>query len=104
MDLAEAFEAAGFQSLPCGTAAEARQAIERTRFDVVVLDVRLPDGDGVELLKEVRSSADGSSMVVLMLSSEAEVKDRIRALQTGADAYIGKPYDAGYVVARSREL
>jgi two-component system NtrC family sensor kinase len=104
MDLAEAFAAAGFQSLPCGTAAEARDAIERTPFAIVVLDVRLPDSDGVELLKQVRSSAAGASMVVLMLSSEAEVKDRIRALRTGADAFIGKPYDAGYVVARAREL
>jgi len=42
--------------------------------------------------------------VILMLSNEAEVKDRIRALQVGADDYVGKPYDLRYVVARAREL
>jgi two-component system NtrC family sensor kinase len=104
MDLAEAFEAAGFQPLPCGTAADARQAIAREPIRIVVLDVLLPDGDGVELLKDVRGSASGRSVIVLMLSTEAEVKDRIRALQTGADAYIGKPYEAGYVVAKACEL
>ncbi len=104
MDLAEAFEAAGFQPLPCGTAAEARDAIARGSFAVVVLDVVLPDGDGIELLKDLRASAGGASVVVLMLSTEAAVRDRIHALRTGADAYIGKPYDAGHVVARAREL
>jgi two-component system, NtrC family, sensor kinase len=104
MDLAEAFEAAGFQPFPCGTATEARQAMSRAAFGIAVLDVLLPDGDGIELLKDVRELPSGRSMVVLMLSSEAEVKDRIRGLQTGADAYIGKPYDASYVVAKAREL
>jgi two-component system, NtrC family, sensor kinase len=104
MDLAEAFEAAGFLPLPCGTVAEAREAMARAPIGIVVLDVLLPDGDGVALLKELRGSASGRSMIVLMLSTEAEVKDRIRALQTGADAYIGKPYDTSYVVAKAREL
>jgi DNA-binding response OmpR family regulator len=104
MDLAEAFEAAGFQALPCATLADARGALGRGPLEVVVLDVLLPDGDGVEFLKEVRSSAGGSTAAVLMLSTEAEVKDRIRGLQTGADEYVGKPYDAGYVVGKAREL
>jgi DNA-binding response OmpR family regulator len=102
MDLVEAFAAAGFDTLACGTAAEARDALARGSTDVVVLDVLLPDGDGVDLLEELRAS--GSATAILMLSAEAEVKDRIRALQTGADEYVGKPYDAGYVVRRAREL
>jgi len=104
MDLADAFETAGFRPLPCGTAAEARDAVARAPIAAAVLDVLLPDGDGIELLKEMRGSASGQAMVILMLSTEAEVKDRIRALQTGADAYIGKPYDTSYVVAKTREL
>ncbi len=104
MDLTEAFEAAGFLPLPCATAAEARQALTRGAVGVVVLDVLLPDADGVELLREVRASTAASAAAVLMLSSEAEVKDRIRGLQTGADEYVGKPYDTSYVVAKAREL
>lgn len=104
MDLTEAFEAAGFHPLPCATAAEARQALTRSTVAVVVLDVLLPDADGVDLLREIRTSTSASAAVVLMLSTEVEVKDRIRGLQTGADEYVGKPYDTSYVVTKAREL
>jgi len=104
MDLAEAFEAAGIRPLMCSTVREARDAIAAQAADLVILDVLLPDGDGVELLKEIRTSADTSELPILMLSTEADVRDRIRGLQTGANDYVGKPYDAGYVVARGREL
>jgi DNA-binding response OmpR family regulator len=104
MDLEEAFAAAGFHAVLCSSAAEARAALERTAAGVVVLDVLLPDADGVELLKEIRASPASASAVVLLLSSEAEVRDRIRGLRTGADEYVGKPYDRAYVVAKAREL
>lgn len=104
MDLAEAFEVAGFHPLPCGTAAEARAAVAGEPVSLAILDVLLPDADGVELLKEIRANSSTSKIPILMLSTEAEVKDRIRGLQTGADDYVGKPYDTGYVVARAREL
>jgi DNA-binding response OmpR family regulator len=102
MDLTDALEAAGFRSCPCATAAEARASLARGHVSLVILDVVLPDGDGIELLKEIRIWASG--VRVIMLSSEAEVKARIRALQVGADDYVGKPYDLNYVVARTREL
>jgi DNA-binding response OmpR family regulator len=104
MDLSEAFQAAGFHSLPCATVAEARLALGREPIQVVILDVILPDGDGVDLLREIRGLPFGADLAILMLSSEAEIKDRIRGLNTGADEYVGKPYDVGYVVARAREL
>ncbi len=103
MDLAEAFEASGFKTIPCGTLAEAREAVDRKAAALVVLDVLLPDGDGVEFLAELRARSDAPPPV-LMLSSEAEVKDRVRGLKTGADEYVGKPYDRKYVVAKAREL
>jgi DNA-binding response OmpR family regulator len=103
MDLAEAFEASGFKTIPCGTLAEAREAVDRKAAALVVLDVLLPDGDGVEFLAELRARPDNPPPV-LMLSSEAEVKDRVRGLKTGADEYVGKPYDRKYVVAKAREL
>jgi DNA-binding response OmpR family regulator len=74
------------------------------RTDVIVLDVVLPDGDGIELLQQIRNDTATVHAVVMMLSGEAEVADRIRGLRTGADEYIGKPYDANYVIARTLEL
>ena len=103
MDLAEAFESAGFVPRPCATLAEARDALANDRVALVVLDVLLPDGDGLDLLREIRATSSVATPV-LLLSTEAEVKDRILGLQTGADDYVGKPYDAAYVVARAKEL
>jgi two-component system, NtrC family, sensor kinase len=104
MNLADAFEAAGFRALPCATVAQARNALQTQPVKIVILDVRLPDGDGVDLLQEIRGTPAGAEMPILMLSSEAEVKDRVRGLQTGANEYVGKPYDPDYVVAKVREL
>ncbi|GIJ45118.1 hypothetical protein Val02_20040 [Virgisporangium aliadipatigenens] len=104
MDLAEAFEDGGFEVVACGTLADARVALDGRVVAAAVLDVNLPDGDGVEFLGELRARPDYGIRPTIMLSSEAEVKDRLRALRTGADEYVGKPYDSGYVVARTREL
>jgi two-component system, NtrC family, sensor kinase len=104
MDLAEAFAAAGFDTMPCGTGAEARKILLDRAVDAVILDVLLPDADGIELLTEIRTSPVTAETPVVMLSSETEVKDRIRGLRTGADEYVGKPYDARYLVAKVEEL
>ncbi|MQA29592.1 MAG: response regulator [Luteitalea sp.] len=104
MDLAEAFQAAGFSPLLCATGADAREALSRVNPDVIILDIVLPDVDGVDLLEEIRRSPAGMRAVVVILSSEAEVGDRIRGLRTGADEYVGKPYDIAYLLAKVQEL
>jgi two-component system, NtrC family, sensor kinase len=103
MDLTESLRAAGLDALPCASATEARQWLAEREIAVVILDLVLPDGDGLDLLREIRAG-DASRVAVVMLSSEVEVRDRIRGLTTGADEYIGKPYDSGYLVARVHEL
>jgi DNA-binding response OmpR family regulator len=102
MDLAQAFTAAGFETVPCADASEARRLSQGRRISLIILDVILPDADGIDLLPELR--ARHPEAAILMLTTEAEVKDRIRGLQTGADDYVGKPYDTSYVVTRAREL
>ena len=104
MDLSEAFQAAGFETVLCATAGDARQALARENVALVVLDVILPDADGIDLLGEIRAAPATRGVPVLLLSTETEVGDRMRGMKVGADEYIGKPYDRGYVVARAREL
>ncbi|MEV6348748.1 response regulator [Actinoplanes sp. NPDC051851] len=104
MDLHEAFEDDGFRTILCATGAEARNAFATAAFDAAVLDVLLPDADGLELLTELRHMPARADVVTMLLSSESEVTDRLAGLRTGADEYVGKPYDAGYVVARTRQL
>jgi two-component system, NtrC family, sensor kinase len=104
MDLAEAFEAAGIRPLLCSSIREAHEAFAAQVIDVVILDVLLPDGDGVALLREIRAAPATCTVPVLLLSSEADVRDRVRGLWTGANEYVGKPYDTGYVVARAQAM
>jgi two-component system, NtrC family, sensor kinase len=104
MDLRDAFREAGLETVIHSTVAGARREIEGGGVDLAILDVQLPDGDGVELLREIRSRPAALHLPVLMLSTEADVGDRIRGLRTGADDYVGKPYDRSYVVARAQQL
>ncbi len=104
MNLAETLTAAGFAVTACATLGEARRELAAGAFALVILDVLLPDGDGIELLAELRAAPPTAGIAVIVLSSESEVRDRVRGLTGGADAYIGKPYEPGAVVARAREL
>ena len=104
MDLGETFEAAGIATALCATIAEARALLKQRHFGLIILDVLLPDGDGIDYLCELKSNAVTEQVPVMLLSTEAEVHDRIRGLKTGANEYAGKPYDSAYVVGRAREL
>lgn len=104
MDLVEALEAAGFSTVQAATLDEARRRLRGEAIAVMILDVVLPDGDGIEFLAEVKNDTTAPTPFILLLSSEAEVRDRIRGMSVGADDYIGKPYDVNHVVLRSREL
>ena len=104
MDLKETLEAAGLRTALCATIEEARAALARETFSLVVLDLLLPDGDGIDLLEEIRLMPSAAATAVMLLSTETEIRDRIRGLSKGADEYVGKPYEPGYVAARAREL
>ena len=78
MNLMELLSDAKLPAVACSTVAEARQALANGTFSLVILDVLLPDGDGVEFLAELRDLPGTPSPVVLMLSTEAELRDRVR--------------------------
>ena len=84
------------------TCAEARDALAESPYDAIVLDLGLPDGDGLTLLREWRNS--GFNEPVLILSARDAVEDRIRGLNIGADDYLAKPFSVDELVARLRSL
>lgn len=84
------------------TCAAARDALADEPYDAIVLDLGLPDGDGLHLLKEWRDS--GFNEPVLILSARDAVGDRIRGLNIGADDYLPKPFSIDELVARLRSL
>jgi len=85
-----------------GTRAEACAAVAATSFDVVVLDLMLPDGSGLDVLREIRAA--GNRTPVLLLTALDEVVDRVKGLDAGADDYLGKPFDLGELAARVRAV
>ena len=92
----------GFQVSACHDGNSARLALASQAPDAVVLDVMLPDGSGLELLKQLRS--DHPELPVLMLSARGEPLDRILGLELGADDYLAKPCDPRELTARLRAV
>ncbi|OJT23185.1 hypothetical protein BO221_20160 [Archangium sp. Cb G35] len=103
-DMRGVLSAAGFGTTLCESLGAARKALSEGEFDLLILDMVLPDGEGVELLEELRRVPRTSHLPVLMLSTEAAVVQRLKGLSHGANDYVGKPYDPAYVVRRAHEL
>ena len=92
----------GFTVDHAETAAAAQAALAASEFDLAVLDLGLPDGDGMDLLARWR--ARGIGMPLLVLTARDAVSDRVRGLQAGADDYLLKPFDLDELVARLHAL
>ena len=90
------------------TCADARQKLAVWAYDLLVLDVNLPDGDGFELAAEIRSgraeSVSGPDLRILMLTARSRLPDRVRGLDAGADDYLVKPFALAELSARLRAL
>ena len=84
------------------TCAAARDALAESSYGAIILDLGLPDGDGLDLLKEWRTG--GFNEPVLILSARDAVSDRIRGLNLGADDYLPKPFSVDELLARVRSL
>ena len=85
-----------------GSCSEARDALCQSSYDAIILDLGLPDGDGLELLRQWRKS--GFNEPVLILSARDAVQDRITGLDLGADDYLPKPFSLEELLARTRSL
>ena len=90
---------AGFEAIGTETASEALDRAAVRRPDAAIIDLVLPDGDGVEVCAQLRS---WSEMPILVLSAVGEEAQKVRALEAGADDYVTKPFGPGELVARLR--
>ena len=85
-----------------GTMAEAEAAIDTTNYDAIILDLGLPDGDGLDLLKYMREQKKTSP--VMILTARDGIEDRVKGLNAGADDYLLKPFAMEELTARVRAL
>jgi two-component system KDP operon response regulator KdpE len=92
--------AQGYEIVEAANAQDALGQLARNRIDVVVLDLGLPDMDGLAVLKHVRES--GSDVPVIVLSSRTNEPEKVKALDLGADDYVTKPFGIDELLARLR--
>ncbi len=97
--LADALEEAGFRTISFGRATEFEAALKSSAPDVCLVDLGLPDRDGLTLVHRLALESGAS---IIIISGRAQVQDRVTGLELGADDYIIKPFEPAEVVARVR--
>ena len=100
--LRAALERTGFVADAVATAADGRATVAVNPYDAVVLDLGLPDGDGLELLRELRRA--GNLIPILILTARDALEDRVGGLDAGADDYLVKPFAMSELIARVKAL
>ncbi|TVQ02949.1 MAG: hybrid sensor histidine kinase/response regulator [Balneolaceae bacterium] len=93
-----------YQIVEASTGSEAIDIVKAKLPDLIVSDVMMPDGDGFDLLKKIRSNPETSYLPVILLTARAEAEDKLSGLDIGADDYITKPFQIQEVLARIRNL
>jgi two-component system KDP operon response regulator KdpE len=94
------FDAEGYQVAEAGDGRSALDSLQRTPADILILDLGLPDIDGLEIIRELRER--GSPIPIIVLSSRTDERAKVQALDLGADDYVGKPFGIEELLARIR--
>ncbi len=102
LTLTDLLAAEGYRVCSCRDGEEGLRCVERDQFDLILLDVMLPGKNGFEICPHLRGQGDPTP--VLMLTARGAVEDRVRGLKTGADDYLGKPFETAELLARVEAL
>ncbi|WHZ26438.1 MAG: Two-component transcriptional response regulator, OmpR family [Nitrospira sp.] len=97
-------EKEGFRPVTAMSGLEALKKVKEDKPDLVVLDLMLPEMDGLEVCKRLRSVPDTAMLPILMLTAKAEESDTVVGLELGADDYVTKPFSPKALVARVKAL
>jgi two-component system phosphate regulon response regulator OmpR len=97
-------QANGYEVTTAGTLAAGRERLKQHTYDALLLDLMLPDGDGLDLTRELRADARTRRLPLLMLTARGEPPDRIVGLEIGADDYRPKPFEPRELLARVKAL
>jgi DNA-binding response OmpR family regulator len=96
----EVLRGEGYDVQTVDTLAKARARLKKSPPELMILDRNLPDGDGVDLLAEIRADDKLSATPIIILTAKKDVADKVDGLRTGADDYVAKPFNTEELVAR----
>jgi DNA-binding response OmpR family regulator len=99
--VADYLATAGYRVTNAPTAREGEQRLKRETYDALILDLMLPDADGLEVCRRLRQTSD---LPVLMLTARGDAMDRVVGLEIGADDYLPKPFEPRELLARLRAI
>jgi two-component system, OmpR family, phosphate regulon response regulator OmpR len=94
----------GFEVDSAGSLAAGREKLKQGSYDALLLDLMLPDGDGLDFTRELRGQPRTRRLPLLMLTARGEPMDRIVGLEIGADDYLPKPFEPRELLARGKAL
>ncbi|MCL2226015.1 MAG: response regulator transcription factor [Oscillospiraceae bacterium] len=95
-------EESGYKVRTAMNLAEARESIKQSTPNLIVLDIMLPDGSGLDFLKELRQT--GADVPILLLTALSESSDEVKGIREGGDDYVAKPYDSEVLLVRIEKL
>ena len=95
---------AGFETVGVSSGTDALERLSSERFDLVLLDINMPDMDGWETLRLLRADHELDDVAVVMFSVKGEVHDKVHSMQEGAAGYVTKPFVVDELIARVRRV
>jgi two-component system alkaline phosphatase synthesis response regulator PhoP len=100
----EVLKGEGYDVTTVDSLGKARTRIKKSAPELLILDRNLPDGDGVDLLAELRADEKLVGLPIIVLTAKKDVADKVQGLRTGADDYVAKPFNTEELVARVEAL
>ena len=94
----------GFKASSVGSLDEANDKLESKKFDLILLDLMLPDGSGLELCKKIKSNSETEATPVVILTAKDDEVDRVVGFELGADDYVTKPFSVRELILRVKAI
>ncbi|MBI4375634.1 MAG: response regulator transcription factor [Elusimicrobia bacterium] len=102
--ISEVLKQEGYEVKVVESLAKARNALEKSLPTIMILDRNLPDGDGIDLCRQIRGDQRSNNLPLLILTAKKAVEERVSGLKSGADDYLAKPFNTEELVARVETL
>ena len=94
----------GYEVSGCGSISEAKALLENPNFSIILLDLMLPDGSGLDLCKQIKSNPETNEIPILILTAKDDEVDKVVGFELGADDYVTKPFSQNELIARIKAL